>query len=97
MSALENVLVGLRPRARSRGENDVAALSLLEYVGLAHLAENSVAGLPLATLKRFANGAVLDFGSVITTGAPDVVLLVMPHGAAGVVDRLRGASKGRPR
>jgi branched-chain amino acid transport system ATP-binding protein len=52
MSVLENVMVGLRPRPRFGRDSDATALSLLDYLGLVHLAGSSVAGLPLAALKR---------------------------------------------
>jgi branched-chain amino acid transport system ATP-binding protein len=53
MSVLENVLVGLQsPGGASRRHGNEQALALLDYVGIADLADRPVAGLPFATLKH---------------------------------------------
>jgi branched-chain amino acid transport system ATP-binding protein len=49
MTVLDNVLVG----AHTRGRNvNAEALEVLDYVGLAPIAQRPVAGLPFGTLKR---------------------------------------------
>ena len=55
MSVIENVLVGAHTTMRfARGERKAraAALEILDYLGLAGVAERPAAGLPFGTLKR---------------------------------------------
>jgi branched-chain amino acid transport system ATP-binding protein len=54
MTVLDNVLVGSHTRARPlrSGSTRARANEMLEYVGIADVAERPVAGLPFGTLKR---------------------------------------------
>jgi branched-chain amino acid transport system ATP-binding protein len=54
MTVLDNVLVGAHTRARPlhSGSTRARANEMLEYVGIADVAERPVAGLPFGTLKR---------------------------------------------
>jgi branched-chain amino acid transport system ATP-binding protein len=54
MSVLDNVLVGAHTRTKSFGgaAARARALEVLEYVGIADVADRPVAGLPFGTLKR---------------------------------------------
>ena len=54
MTVLENVLVGTHTRTRGRrgGLERRRALALLDYVGLAELAQREAGGLPYGTQKR---------------------------------------------
>jgi branched-chain amino acid transport system ATP-binding protein len=54
MTVLDNVLVGAHTRTRPfrRGSVDRRAREILDYVGIAGVANRPVAGLPFGTLKR---------------------------------------------
>jgi branched-chain amino acid transport system ATP-binding protein len=54
MTVLDNVLVGAHTRTRpfQRGNVDRRAREILDYVGIAGVANRPVAGLPFGTLKR---------------------------------------------
>jgi branched-chain amino acid transport system ATP-binding protein len=72
MSVLENVLVGLQSRGGSGARDGrERALELLDYVGLTEIADQSVAGLPFATLKQIELARAL-------AAAPRLLLLDEP-------------------
>ncbi len=75
MSVLENVLVGAHTRYRLGGETFERrrALSLLEYVGLADLADRPAGELPFGTLKRLETARAL-------VSDPRLLLLDEPAG-----------------
>jgi branched-chain amino acid transport system ATP-binding protein len=52
MTVVENVLVGSHIRRRRKAEERDRALSLLEYVGLADMADREAGALPYGTQKR---------------------------------------------
>ncbi len=54
MTVLDNVLVGAHTRTRpfASGAADKRALEVLDYVGIASVAQRPAAGLPFGTLKR---------------------------------------------
>jgi branched-chain amino acid transport system ATP-binding protein len=54
MTVLDNVLVGAHTRTRPFGGNAIRqrALEVLDYVGIANVAERPASGLPFGTLKR---------------------------------------------
>jgi branched-chain amino acid transport system ATP-binding protein len=54
MTVLDNVLVGAHTRTRpfAGAAARTRALEVLDYVGIAHVAQRPVAGLPFGTLKR---------------------------------------------
>ena len=77
MTVLENVLVGAHTVSRFRPERAMRerALELLDYVGVAGVAERPAAGLPFGTLKRIELARAL-------ASSPQLLLLDEP--AAGL-------------
>jgi branched-chain amino acid transport system ATP-binding protein len=75
MTVLENVLVGAHTVSRFRRERTVRAkaLEILDYVGVAHVADRPAAGLPFGTLKRIELARAL-------VSEPRLVLLDEPAG-----------------
>jgi branched-chain amino acid transport system ATP-binding protein len=75
MTVLDNVLVGAYTRSRpfSGKSVEARALEVLDYVGLADIAERPVAGLPFGTLKRVELARAL-------VAEPTLLLLDEPAG-----------------
>jgi branched-chain amino acid transport system ATP-binding protein len=75
MSVLDNVLVGAHSRTRPfrAAEADGRAREVLEYVGVADVAERPVSGLPFGTLKRVELARAL-------VAEPKLLLLDEPAG-----------------
>jgi branched-chain amino acid transport system ATP-binding protein len=70
MTVLDNVLVGAHIRG---GNTEAEARDVLDYVGLAAIADRPVAGLPFGTLKRVELARAL-------VAAPKLLLLDEPAG-----------------
>jgi branched-chain amino acid transport system ATP-binding protein len=73
MTVLENVLVGSHVHRRPAGEDARRALSLLEYVGLADVAQREAGSLPYGIQKRVEAARAL-------TCDPKLLLLDEPAG-----------------
>jgi branched-chain amino acid transport system ATP-binding protein len=73
MTVLENVLVGSHVRRRTSRADRARALSLLEYVGLAQVANREAGSLPYGTQKRVEAARAL-------TSDPKLLLLDEPAG-----------------
>src|SRR4051812_31741205 len=75
MTVLDNVLVGAHTRTRPFRGNSVhgRALEVLDYVGIADVAQRPVAGLPFGTLKRVELARAL-------VAEPKLLLLDEPAG-----------------
>jgi branched-chain amino acid transport system ATP-binding protein len=73
MTVLENVLVGSHIRRRRKAEQRRRALSLLDYVGLAAMADHEAGSLPYGTQKRVEAARAL-------TADPRLLLLDEPAG-----------------
>ena len=73
MTVLENVLVGSHIRRRGGADDRRRALSLLDYVGLADVAEHEAGSLPYGTQKRVEAARAL-------TSDPRLLLLDEPAG-----------------
>ena len=75
MTVLDNVLVGAHTRTKPfrPGAIRVRALDVLEYVGIANMANRPVAGLPFGTLKRVELARAL-------VAEPQLLLLDEPAG-----------------
>ena len=75
MTVLDNVLVGAHTRTKPFRSSDVNARAreVLEYVGIADVANRPVAGLPFGTLKRVELARAL-------VAQPQLLLLDEPAG-----------------